>query len=239
MMIGFQDHQESGLFLARARQYFKIVPRATVEGTSGGWRTILAYSNDAPALVERFVGRGVSLLFTSSANMEWNNLPAKGDFVSLAWNLVIYAWPRGGTAAELLVGSTIQRRLSPREYAGDNAFVLPSGRRIPAEVRPLGDGFVAQLTATEELGVYRFQGPEAAEHYAVSADPRESDLRPIDEAELRREIGAPFELLVDERPDMRADSALLRRGLGWHLLYLALVLAVIEPLLAMWFGHHR
>jgi hypothetical protein len=171
--------------------------------------------------------------------MEWNNLPAKGDFVSLAWNLVIYTWPRGATAEELLVGSTIQRRLTPREYTGDSAFVLPSGQRIPADVRPLGDGFVARLNATEELGVYRYEGPDTTVHYAVNGDPRESNLQPIDEAELRREIGAPFTLLVDELPDMRAHSALLQRGLGWHLLYLALVLAVIEPLLAMWFGHHR
>jgi hypothetical protein len=110
---------------------------------------------------------------------------------------------------------------------------------VPAVISPAGDVFYAELPLAASPGVHRLTTAAGTQRIAVNLDPAESDLRPIAEAELRERIGEDFEWFSDKLPVRRPQTALLQRELGWNFLYLAGVLAVLEPLLAMWFGHHR
>ena len=239
VMADFADHATGSLFVARTRQYYKLAEVPAGAQDQAPLRTVLKFENGDPAIVERLLGRGTSLLVTTTANMEWTNLPAKGDFVSLMWNLVGYAWPGSEMGRNLVVGWPVRRRLTPAQFSLANEFVLPDGTRVPAEIVALGDGFAAQLQGADQPGFYKHEAAGAGATLACNVDLAESDLQPINEAALGELIGGAFELYVDRLPRKRLGAGPGQRELSWHLLYLAFVLLLLEPLLAMWFGKHR
>ncbi len=65
-----RESLESALF----RQYFKV---------DRGTRTLLAFGNRDPLLLQSSFGKGKMLLYTSSADADWNDLPLKAAYVPL------------------------------------------------------------------------------------------------------------------------------------------------------------
>ena len=58
-------------------------------------RTSCCVTRDGePAIVASTLDRGRVVLFTTTANMDWSNLPAKGDYVSLMLNTFAHVAPR-------------------------------------------------------------------------------------------------------------------------------------------------
>ncbi len=239
VVADFADQSTGSLFQARIWQYARLIEPKSDDADASSIRTVLRYVNGDPAIVERLIGKGTSLMVSTTANMEWTNLPAKGDFVSLVWNLMGYAWPRGGIGRNVRVGSVLRAALTPSQFSSVNEFVLPTGERASANVVPAGEGFAAELDSADEPGFYAHESANRRTLFASNLDPSECDLAPIGEAELRELIGAPFEIFQDELPRKRAASTSAKRELGWNMLYVAYLLILLEPLLAMWFGQYR
>jgi hypothetical protein len=239
VMADFASHAAGSLFLARTHQYYKLGVPGPEDREAPAVRTLLDFQNGDAAIVERLIGEGTSLLVATTANMDWTNLPAKGDFVSLMWNLVGYSWPRSGIERNFLVGEPLWRRLTAAQFSAGNEFVLPDGTRVAAEVMPDGQGFSARLSRADQPGFYRHEVDASAATTACNVDPAESDLAPMPTAALRGQIIEPFTLFVDEVPRVRPASTSAKRELGWNLLYLAFFLLLLEPFVAMWFGRNR
>jgi hypothetical protein len=209
-----------------------------VEPAPGADRAVLArFSNDAPALLERAVGpggRGRVLLLTTSVDREWTDLPIRPGFLPLMEQIVLYLG-RGlddGRPRTVRVGEPRALRLP----AGADAAVVtrPDGQTVTLEV---GDGNHEQLvfTGTVQPGLHRVAArvgdervPLPAERFTVTLDPREMDLRRIDDDALRAALpgGAvvrrdradrpgeplwPF-LLLAAVAFLLVESALTRRG---------------------------
>ena len=51
---------------------------------------ILRYTNDQPAMLAADYHKGRVVVFTTTANMAWTNLPRKGDFVPLMVHTVAH-----------------------------------------------------------------------------------------------------------------------------------------------------
>jgi len=209
-----------------------------VEPAPGAERAVLArFSNDAPALLERAVGnggRGRVLLLATSVDREWTDLPIRPGFLPLMEQVVLYLG-RGlddGRPRTLRVGEPRALRLP----AGADAAVVtrPDGQQITVE---LGDGDREQLlfTGTTQPGLHgvsaRVAGervPLPAERFTVTLDPREMDLRRIDDDALREALpgGAVVRRDRADRPGeplwpwlllaavafLLVESALTRRG---------------------------
>jgi len=195
------------------------------------------FTNDAPALVERAVGpgaRGRVMLLTTSVDREWTDLPIRPGYLPLMEQIVLYLG-RGlddGRARTVRVGEPRALRLP----AGADAAVVtrPDGQSITVE---LGDGDREQLlfTGTTQPGLHgvsaRVAGervPLPAERFTVTLDPREMDLRRIDDDALREALpgGAVVRRDRADRPGeplwpwlllaavafLLVESALTRRG---------------------------
>lgn len=194
-------------------------------------RKVLArFTNGAAALVEARVGDGRLLLYTSTLDRDWNDLPLHPGFLPLVQEAVRHLARRRdrATTADLLVGQPAPlptldlRRLEVR--GPDDTGAVFAGDRI--EGRRL-----VRFTATDAPGVYRVGGTDQAGAtrdrdelaFAVNLDPRGSDLTAV----------GPGALPVSGTAAAAAGAHTSRRRVElWHALAAALlVLLLVESLL--------
>jgi hypothetical protein len=167
----------------RSRRVLLLEPYAETREV----RTLLRYATGIPALVERRVGRGRVLLWTSSLDYDWSNLPTQAVFMPLVQRIVGYlGGEAGGGAARLegQVGQTV-------------SIELPDLALQPVVVGPDEEPVRSRIEGTwlfftpERPGAYRFEVESAPTlaWVAVNLDNRESDVRRYDSvAEAEAEI---------------------------------------------------
>ncbi len=120
LMADFAGAGDTGLYLARILRYLPIEPDPAVAAVA------LRYLDGQPAIVTRTLGRGRVCYVSTTANMEWNNLPAKGDFVGLVMSLTAYLAPRRGEQRNVLVGEPLHEPLP----------AVVAGSAVPLRVTP-------------------------------------------------------------------------------------------------------
>jgi len=201
---------------------------------------ILARFDDGtPALMEskdRPAGGGRVLLWTSTLDLAWNDLPVKPVFLPFVHTLTKYLADYAEPPASLTVGQVIPApRKGPGKTAsaarGGTIAVAPSGARVSIETE---DGALE----LGEQGFYdvRTQGATAdsATALASNVDLSESDLSPLDPRELAAAVAgrAPGELggLGTARPSDDAQAQAQR--LWWYLLVAGGLLLAAETLLS-------
>ena len=188
---------------------------------------ILARFDDGkPALVESAWGAGRTLLFASSLDAGWTDLPRRAAFVPLLHRLVEVAAGHERIPTAYRVGESVDPgaafRLSPGA-AGEAEEVLadaPSGERTV-----LGGMDALRLA---EPGFYRARRPGAAEFRQIGVNPplAESDLRTLDAAEVRMAAAAPQGETETAANPVAPD--LPGRAAAWLLLAAFLLLLVSE-----------
>ncbi|MCH8964164.1 MAG: BatA domain-containing protein [Planctomycetes bacterium] len=188
----FEDRPGSGLFRANVHQYIKMA--AALDTAHGLWfagRTLVSYTGGDPAIAERRIGAGKCVVVSTTANMAWTNLPAKGDFVTLVMNLVQHVAPAGAANRNFTVGDSFTEDISVLS-AGGEGYVIR---------RP--DGTEAQLTIeTSKARPPEARPPEARPPEALAPAPaqRVQPASPADSA---------FGLTIWIRP---ANTACTRLG---------------------------
>ena len=78
--------------------------RQAVRVAGAGGRVLAAFSDGAPALVERTAGVGRVIVFASDLNNEWNDFPRQPTFVPFVHEVVRYLGRHRRPQRELLVG---------------------------------------------------------------------------------------------------------------------------------------
>jgi len=155
-------------------------------------RKVLArLTNGAAALVEATHDEGRVMLFTSTLDRDWNDLPIHTGFLPLAQQAVRHLarkQPRR-IADEILVGRGValptleMKRLEVRP---------PEGRAAVFEGERISGRSVVRFLGTDHPGIYRVIGTDATSAtrdldelaFTVNVDPRGSDLTPADPAKL-------------------------------------------------------
>src|SRR5829696_8477084 len=172
--------------------------RSTLQPTG---QILARFDDGTPALMEtkdRKAGAGRVLLWTSTLDLEWNDLPVKPVFLPFVHTVTKYLADFTEPPASLTVGQVIP---APRRAAGKSTSparggtiaVAPSGARVTVETE---DGALE----LGEQGFYdvRTQGAAAdsATALASNVDLSESDLAPLDPKELAAAVAgrAPGEL---------------------------------------------
>ncbi len=238
----FADHSASGLFseTTRVDRYLPVEPdprRAEVA---------LAYANGDPAWVASTYHKGRVLFCTTTANMTWNNLPAKGDYVSLMLKAVAFLTPRHGDHRNLLTGEVLREPLSAAE-ATMTLRVVPGGsqptggRRLPstrmdAALVPYQDSLALEYGPIEQTGFVELLIGPRKRVVAVNVDPVESQIQGVtSEDELAAAVDRPLRWLT--AGEVGADPATAARAteLATIPLLLVLILLFVELWLGMWF----
>jgi len=233
----FAGQPRSGLFLARFYRHTRLVVPPELDGTAAALR----YDNGDCAVAARSVGRGRVVMAGFSANMDWTNLPAKGDYVSLMMGLLTWVVGDPASGRNVRVGQPLLETLTGRASTLALAVAGPGGREeqaVPTS-RPGSDGIVARYDGTDRAGGYTLTVGSRKIDFSVNLDPTEGDLTRIDRPELEKALGVAFEYTrnVDDVTGLAIEGA--RHEIGRGLLWAVLGLLGLETLLALWFGHHR
>lgn len=191
-------------------------------------RAVLArYENGAAAVVTARKRKGRLLLFTSSIDRDWNDLPIYPGYLPLVQQSVRYLARK---QTRLARASVVVGRSALLPVAGDDARLEvrgPSGDRTVFEGEGLDGRKRVRFSDTDEPGIYRVLAtddngrllPREEAHFAVNLDPRGSDLRP-----------APDSILPRSGDGIGGDSgrgSQRRRVELWHALAAGLLLLLL------------
>jgi uncharacterized membrane protein len=155
-------------------------------------RKVLArFTNGAAALVEASLGQGRLLLYTSTIDRDWNDLPIHPGYLPLMQQAIRHlARTQADTgAAEHVVGRSVTLVTGDLKKLEVNG---PGGLGAVYEGERLAGRRTVRFTKTDWPGVYTVLGtgpsggarPRHELAFAVNLDPRGGDLTPASEAEL-------------------------------------------------------
>ncbi len=160
---------------ARVYRYRSVAPVKDAQ-------IVARFDDGAPALLERRVGNGRVLMWTSSLDLQWSDLPLKSVFLPFLHRMASTLAGYREQPLWLTVGEVIEPARSasvPGQTRPASRLVLtPGGERVPL------DGEGPDVHELLEQGFYevRSEGREAAAPVAVASnlDFSESDLSSMD-----------------------------------------------------------
>jgi len=225
LLGAFSAIPECGLLRARVSGYLRVEevsPAAVVHAR---------FTDGAPALVTEQRGAGRVALLTTSVDMAWTNLPAKGDFVALARIIAGYLCGGENPSQGLHLGDELVAALSPLAAVQPVTVGDPRRNTHPAAVRFAGASASLHFDATEEPGAYRVSSADGERVWAVNIDPVGSNPGLADESALRAVLG---ENVIIRRISSDAAQAVAAgtRGFDAPLLWFGLLLLSGEMWLA-------
>lgn len=155
----------------RGVKFFRHARIAPAEGDEVAAQT----ADGSPLLVERSLGAGRILVFGSTFDNVWNDLPIRPVFVPFAAETARYLSGAVDEMTLATIDSTLElaRR---REGAGMVQVFDPNGDRVLS----LSEAVTRKDVALDAVGFYELRSPQGTELVAVNPDPRESNLRPIE-----------------------------------------------------------
>jgi hypothetical protein len=184
----FVGRAREGLLSARFYRYMLLEPEARGGGEPS--QVLAAYDDGAPALAFVRRDRGRVLLYTSTVDRSWADLPIRTSFLPLLQR-----------ASSLLTGS-LDERGELKARVGESLTLRPDAQQpvasvkapsgAPVVVRPQPDGSVVAGPLAEP-GAYRVfddkGGAVPSLAFTVQLDPAESDLTRLKPQELSDYFG--------------------------------------------------
>ncbi len=236
----FEDVHYSYFMTTRYSDYFLVQP-------VNSSRVLATLQDGSPLLLERAIGDGLVLLFTSSLNREWNELPLTSVFLPFCQQMVKYAIrfessPRSHTVGDTVTLQSLNPQLaktlaqlsaSNRSFAHSWAVRAPSGRVIQLDDLVQKNRSSLKLT---EPGFYRSRVHDLEHVLATNLDADESDLTSQHPerllSRLARVTGRPGgpprrETSADKRQALES-----RQHLWWYLVLTGLLALLVESFLA-------
>ncbi|MDA0204820.1 MAG: BatA domain-containing protein [Acidobacteria bacterium] len=152
----------------------KFFRQARVEATEVD-DVLVSLADGSPLLIENPLGAGKVMVFASSFDNVWNDLPVQPVFVPFVVELARYL----SGAAEDTHQATVDTSLAlaqRREGGAAIQIVDPAGDRALS----LSQSVEQTDVALDQLGFYEMQSARGVELIAVNPDPRESNFRPLE-----------------------------------------------------------
>jgi hypothetical protein len=176
---------------ASFRRYFKI---------GGSTKNLLVLENRDPLLVEADLGKGKLFLFSSSADLDWNDLPLKAAYLPLIQGLIKeeVGLAKSSLPAGLVFGQPFEERVRPNQLMGT--------RGGP--------------------GIYQFVHQSGEVRRGMNTPPEESDLGKVSDAEIKKKFGTMNVNVVEYREGAISEVHAGRKELWpFILVFLLIVLA--------------
>jgi hypothetical protein len=214
----------SGDFTSARYLRYRLVSPASTDAV------LARFDDGAVALAERRVGEGRALVFGSTFDGYWNDLPVQPVFLPLVQSLVRHAAGWTPQRPWETVGQVLA--LSDADARGALVAVAPSGERTRwTEADSL------RSLPLREQGFYEIRDPDAvapSRVVAVNPDPTESELGAFPPDELSRAV-APVGATAATAAGTTTLSAAereQRQTLWWYVLVVALLLLAAESVIS-------
>ncbi len=216
-------------------------------------KVILEFSDGAPALLEKTIGRGRVIVCSVTADKEWSDLPEKPAYLPLTHELAYHCARSSWSALNLTVGERYSAPVAASDYASTMKVLMPGDHVEETSPEAAGGGFEIRFDGTRKGGIYRIEGGKrtaegARPHvFAVNPEPDESRLDLIADSpgDFEKELQAllpraNLHVVADRREITAAVTRTLSGVEFWRWLITAvLALLVIESILAWRFGARR
>jgi uncharacterized membrane protein len=229
---GFDNGALGNLTSVTFSERYRVQPQAS--------DTLMQADNSDPVLLVKQCGLGRVMLFASSIDRDWTNLPLSPLFVPLVYRLVGYlAQPQGYGDSFYATGSTVELPASVTSRQQALRIKTPAGKAafFQTEERPAGPALA--FSQTDTAGIYTVTadssaagGGEPEYLLAVNIPARESRTDYADRDAVVVDPGTTVWFDAPEGAAREIEQA--RHGIGlWDmLLLLALAVALVEPWLA-------
>ncbi|MBN1345665.1 MAG: VWA domain-containing protein [Phycisphaerae bacterium] len=204
-------------------------------------RPIAWLDRDRPLLLERRYGQGRCLLFTTSANTVWTNLPTRPVFLPMLMRMCLGSISGADETGPYGEGSQVTLALRGDQPV-DVDVVLPedqAGRSATVRARsnPTEQGNTAVFTETFTRGTYAWQSlgkPAQTGQFVIAPDGAESDLTPISSQTLTDSLPDHPVCVAGNLDELRDAIHLAARGnpLWDYFLIVVLVITTVEAFLA-------
>ena len=219
----FEIFRQSGrLAAAKVFGYHRAKP--------GEQASVLArFEDGSPALIEASHGSGKTLLFTSTFDASWNDLPLTPIYLPLVRQMTRHLGEREERAWHQLGESFA---VPATKDGTPPAIDAPNGERVTDRKQTsMGEWIID----AREPGFYRLRYPNRPDFAAVDLDGKESDLTPLKVDEFVASVtGADPKATAAAVAGERVSNEELesRQRVWWVLLIAALLLFVAEAVLA-------
>jgi hypothetical protein len=224
----FRSPRGGGFTGARFYRYRPVPVTAAATADTVTKTAVLARFDDgAVALLERQLGAGRALVWSSTLDAYWSSFPLEPAYLPFVLQVVRYAaghapqraWHTAGQVVDIAAGS-------------EAALVVgtPGGKRVDVAA---GNS----LITLQEQGVYEVRDAREPNTrprlYAVNLDVTESDLTPLDPAELVSAVTLAGAVSgAAERISLPPEEQERRQRLWWYLLVIAFALLTAEAVFA-------
>ncbi len=199
-------------------------------------RVIARFDDGAVAALEKKVGAGRVIVWTSPLDDTFTDIAVKPIFLPLVHQLARYVAHYEAATSWYTVGQVLDLTARAKSRS-DRIVVTPAGERqnrISA-----GEGAEGLLELNEQ-GIYEVRSAVASggrpEAIAVNLDPAESDLTALDASELVATVtGHASQAQAQsaaEPQEMTREESERRQGLWWYLLLAGLALLAAETMIA-------
>ena len=220
------------LVLRDVRLYWRLQP-------GPGSQVVSRFTGDSrdPALLERSLGRGRTLMLATALDLRWgwNDLPRSDWFVVLVDQLVGYLAQRSGESYTYEANTALAVQLFPSRLVTEFSVVAPDGGQRPGRSR---SGRVLTVDVSEELGHYQVRGLGDAVDwgtgFSLNLDAAERDLSRLAGDDLDLLLGADrYQVARDlEELERRVGDMRIGREVFPMLLVLLLIVFCCEHLVA-------
>jgi hypothetical protein len=223
----------------------KPQPVVTDDDGAGLPQVVLKYADGTPAVMERPWGLGRVVLFSSTADTAWNDLPVRLAFVPLLHRTLGAIVSRQDEGLNIRVGEKFARRVAP-EFLDKDVTFFPPRQTTVRDLRrvEMVHGWPAvQFEQTDLAGLYdaKIAEPALVMKFAAQSDPGESSLDELSPAQLNtlKDVAN----VVNWTPNMSLKGLVEqgRTGLEFWLpiLIACLALAAVETFLGQWFSRSK
>jgi uncharacterized membrane protein len=198
-----------------------------------GADVIARFDGGAAAVMERRVGRGRVLLWASTLDPSWTDLPLKPVFLPFvqqsARHLAGYREPQPWATVGQVLDTTGSGRGTVA--GGSRVLLTPSGQRVPLDDE--GDGVAAAV----EQGFYEMRGAgEDVTVVASNVDPAEADLTSMDPKDILAAVSPDAAAAVSgtraQAVPLTPEAEERNQRLWWYLLCLGVVLLGLDTIVS-------
>jgi hypothetical protein len=200
-------------------------------------QVLARFDAGTPALVERKVGAGHVLLWASTLDLSWTDLPLKPVFLPFVHRAMVHLANYTEPSPWLTIGQVFDPDASSAKAQAVGRLALtPSGKRLPLE----DEGSSAQVLELSEQGFYEIRGQRSNSDVTVVAsniDPAEADLTAIDPAEIvTAATGGTAQNAQSSGSDVPLTPEAQERSqrLWWYMLATGIVLLGVDTFFSNW-----
>ncbi|WP_089720528.1 BatA domain-containing protein [Candidatus Entotheonella palauensis] len=201
------DHEGLRLFasepglLERSLFYRYLAPGPL--STASQANVLLSLANQDPLLWEHQVGRGHVMMFASTADRDWSDLPTRTVYVPLIHGLVSYLANLSAASQRpnAILPVPVALFGQPEDEGASLTIQTADGQkrllRYVQASEPDNTQVVAHFSAYTVPGIYQLSGPQGKDILTVNATRAESNLTKLDNPALEARL-QPLPLVVEE-----------------------------------------